>query len=117
MHKIRAKAFFLLVQEEQCGIIPLSFDCQKTLPKLPDQSTYYSKQFYLFNFTIVQGSSKGKLSPEITFAYCWTEDTFAKGSNEIASAVYHRLCSTDCTGISKASSSLSAMMGDYKRTR
>lgn len=71
------------------------------MPKLPDQSMYYSRQFYLYNFTVVQGSSKAKLSPDNTFASCWTEDTFAKGSNETASAVYHRLCSTDCTNISK----------------
>lgn len=102
VHKLRAEAFFHLVREEQNHMITFYFDCQKNCPmlKLPDRSTYYSRQFYLFNFTVVQGSSKAKLSPDNTFAYCWTEDTFAKGSNEIASAVYHRLCSTDWTNIS-----------------
>lgn len=93
VHKLRAKAFFQLVQEEQDGMITLSFDCQKNspMPKLPDQSTYYSRQLYLYNFTIVQGSSKAALSPKNTFAYCWTEDKFAKSSNEIASALFDRL--------------------------
>lgn len=118
VHKLRAKAFFQLVKEEEDGMITLCFDCQKNcpIPKLPDQSTYYSRQLYLYNFTIVQGSSKAKLSPENTFAYCWTEDTFAKSSNEIASAVYHRLCSTDWTGISKVRLIADGCGGQNKNT-
>lgn len=69
------------------------------LPKIPDQSTYYSRQIYLYNCTVVEGSSKSKLTKNNVFAYCWTENEFQKGSNEISSAVYHRLMNTDFTDI------------------
>lgn len=63
VHKLRAKAFFKMLQEQKDDMITFSFDCQKNspLPRIPDQSAYYSRQFYLYNFTIVQGSSKDKL--------------------------------------------------------
>lgn len=59
VHKRRAKAFFDMLKTEDPSII--SFDCQKNmvLPKIPDQSTYYSRQFF---FTIVEGSSKSSLT-------------------------------------------------------
>lgn len=102
VHKLKAKAFFALVKEEQADLKTLSFDCQKNLPlpKTPDQITYYSRQVYLYNCTVVEGSSKSPLTPENVFAYCWTEDEYAKGANEIASIIYHRLRNTDFTGIS-----------------
>lgn len=101
VHKLKAKAFFDFVKEEAPNMLTLSFDCEKNLclPKTPDQSAYYSRQINLFNFTIVQGSSKSKLEPSNVFAYCWSENSFPKASNEIASAVYHRLQNTDLTGI------------------
>nr|CAH7747911.1 unnamed protein product [Callosobruchus chinensis] len=44
VHKLRAKAFFHLLQENNDELLILSFDCQKnqSLPKIPDQATYYS---------------------------------------------------------------------------
>lgn len=101
VHKLKAKAFFGFVKEEAPNMLTLSFDCEKNLclPKTPDQSAYYSRQINLFNFTIVQGSSKSKLEPSNVFAYCWAENSFPKASNEIASAVYHRLQNTDLAGI------------------
>lgn len=97
VHKLRAKAFFNLLREEREDLIILSFDCQKNLvlPKVPDQSAYYSRQLYIYNFTIVQGSSRNKLNKDNVFSYYWTEDEFGKGSNEIASAVYDRLNKID----------------------
>ncbi|CAH4029819.1 unnamed protein product [Pieris brassicae] len=96
VHKLRAKAFYDLVREEYADVMTFCFDCQINcpMPKLPDQTTYYSRQLYLYNCTVIQGTSKDN-----TFAYCWTEDTFAKGSNEIASVVFHRLHSIDFIGI------------------
>lgn len=78
-------------------MIIFSFDCQKNLvlPKVPDQSCYYSRQLYLYNFTVVQGSSKQPLNANTTFSYVWTENEYAKGSNEIASALYDRLNKTE----------------------
>ncbi|XP_069354654.1 uncharacterized protein [Maniola hyperantus] len=101
VHKLRAKAFFKMLQEQKDDMITFSFDCQKNspLPRIPDQSAYYSRQFYLYNFTIVQGSSKDKLNKNTTFAYTWTENEFGKTANQIASAVYDRLNKTNLSGI------------------
>ncbi|KAI4455735.1 dna-directed rna polymerases i ii and iii subunit rpabc2 [Holotrichia oblita] len=97
IHKLRANAFFDLLRENSNEIITLSFDCEKNLvlPKVPDQSAYYSRQLYMYNFTIVQGSSKSKLTKDNVFSYYWTEEKFGKGSNEIASAVFDRLNKID----------------------
>lgn len=93
IHSLRAKAFFNYLKEEKEGLLTISFDCQKNLPmpKVPDQSTYYSRQMYLYNFSVVVGSSQNKLDKENIFAYVWTEDMAAKSSNEICSALYHTL--------------------------
>ncbi|KAL4715282.1 hypothetical protein ACJJTC_010852 [Scirpophaga incertulas] len=101
VHKLKAKAFFNLVKEQRTDLKTLSFDCEKNLPlpKTPDQITYYSRQIYLYNCTVVEGSSISPLTKENVFAYCWTENQFAKGANEIASIVYHRLKNTDFTNI------------------
>lgn len=80
-----------------------SYDCQKNLvnPKVQDQIAYYSRQLYTYNFTIVQGSSHGHLDESTVFSYVWMEHEFAKGANQIASAVYHRLKATDFTQYKK----------------
>lgn len=69
IHNLRAKEVFELLRENREDLITLSFDCQKNLvlPKVPDQSAYYSRQLYFYNFTIVQGSSKSSLSRENVF--------------------------------------------------
>lgn len=101
VHSLRAKAFFSLVKEESPDLKTLSFDCEKNLalPKIPDQSTYYSRQIYLYNCTVVEGSSKSQLTQNNVFAYCWMENQFNKGANEISSIVYHRLMNTDLAGV------------------
>ncbi|XP_044766265.1 uncharacterized protein LOC123322386 [Coccinella septempunctata] len=93
VHKRRANAFFQLLKETRNDLITLSFDCQKNLvlPKVPDQTAYYSRQLYLYNFTIVQGTSQSKLNEKNVFSYFWTENEFGKGSNEITSCVFDRL--------------------------
>lgn len=97
IHKLRANAFFELLKEARDDLITLSFDCQKNLvlPKVPDQSAYYSRQMYLHNFTIVQGTSQSKLTKQNVFSYYWTENEFGKGSNEVSSAVFDRLNKID----------------------
>lgn len=101
VHKLRAKAFFDKLREQRDDLKIISFDCQKNLPipKLPDQICYYSRQLYLYNFTMVEGSSNQPMTRDNVFAYCCTEDEFHKDSNLISSAIYHRLNETDKTGI------------------
>lgn len=101
VHKRRAKAFFDFLRQEKSGLLTISFDCQKNqvLPKVPDQSAYYSRQLYIYNFTAVIGSSTSKLTKENVFIFTWTEDERPKGSNEIASAIFYLLTSVDLHGI------------------
>lgn len=101
VHKRKADSFYKLLQKENDGEITFSFDCQKNLvlPKVPDQSAYYSRQLYVYNFTVCQGTSKSKQLKENTFMYIWLETEHKKGSNEIASFVYHRLKNTDLTNV------------------
>lgn len=91
IHKLRAKYFFKLLETDESHILVMSFDCQKNLPlpKIPDQSVYYSRQLYFYNFTVVIGSSHSNLNKDNVYAYTWTEEVSNKGSNEISSAVYH----------------------------
>lgn len=103
VHKLRANAFYALLRENKEDLLILSFDCQKNqpLPKVPDQATYYSRQVYIYNFTVVKGHSKGKLNPQTVTSYCWTENQFSKGSNEIASCIYDTLQTADLTQFTK----------------
>lgn len=66
IHKLRAAAFFTYLKEGREDLITLNFDCQKNLPlpKIPDQATYYERQLYIYNFTVVVGSSVDKLTKE-----------------------------------------------------
>lgn len=93
VHKLRAKAYFNLLREGKNDLITLSYDCEKNLvlPKIPDQITYYKRQLYLYNFSVVVGHSKSKLSKDNVFIHTWLESESSKGSNEIASAVYDTL--------------------------
>lgn len=94
VHSLQAKAFFqLLGKESTDDILVMSYDCQKNqvLPKIPDQKAYYSRQLYIYNFTVVVGSSKDKLGKNNVFSYTWCEHEYPKGSNEIASCIFHAL--------------------------
>lgn len=99
VHKLRAKAFFNALKEDLDTQVSYSFDCQKNLvlPKIPDQLCYFSRQFYVYNFTICEGSSRSKQTKENTFIYTWTELQSKKGSNEIVSCVHDRLLNTNFT--------------------
>lgn len=97
VHVLKAKAFYKFLSDQNEEIIIFSFDCQKNqnLPKVPDQSTYFSRQISLHNFTIVERNSRSALTPKNVFSYVWTEDCYAKDSNLIASAVFDRLNKTN----------------------
>lgn len=103
IHKIRAKCYFQYLRDDSPDVQIVSFDCQKNLPlpKIPDQSVYYSRQLYLYNLTIVVGNSKSSLTPENVHAYVWTEEQAAKGANEICSCVYHCLNNLNLEGKTK----------------
>nr|CAH7765624.1 unnamed protein product [Callosobruchus chinensis] len=117
IHKLRAKAFFDSLRQKRDDLLTISYDCEKNLvlPKIPDQITYYKRQLYLYNFTVVVGSSKDKLTKENVYMHSWLESESSKGSNEISSAVYDtlnkikisdkikeiRLVSDGCTGQNK----------------
>lgn len=49
VHKLRAKCFYDKLKEDDPEMVILSFDCQKNLPlpKVADQSAYYSRQLYI----------------------------------------------------------------------
>lgn len=89
LHVLKAKAFFKLLKHTKPKTVTFSFDCQKNLalPRLPDQSAYFSQQINYHNFTVVCGSSKTRLTPTNVFSYVWTEIQSPKDSNAIASAV------------------------------
>lgn len=93
IHKKRAKAFYELLKEKPDETLTMSFDCQKNLPlpKVPDQEAYYRRQMYLYNFSVVAGSSQASLTRGNCYSFVWTEDLHKKGSNEIASCVYYAL--------------------------
>lgn len=101
VHNAKAKAFYDNLRNPVEGVKIISFDCQKNLilPKLPDQSFYYLRQMYYYNLTVCEGLSQDKQTKENTFCYIWLENEYAKGSCEIASAIYHRLCNTNLESI------------------
>ena len=103
VHKACAKAFFEFLQEEDQSKLILSFDCEKNiaLPQLPDQSVYYSRQFYMCNFTIVNRNSKTNLGPGNVTSYMWTENEFQKDANMIAIKSVVKKCTSWHFHISK----------------
>lgn len=97
VHKLRGKAFYAKLREENDDIVTFSFDCQKNLvnPKVQDQAAYYSRQLYTYNCTVVKGSSRSKMTNENVTIYTWLENQYSKGSNEICSIIYDVLSKTD----------------------
>lgn len=118
VHKLRAKAFYEMLQEEKPGLATFSFDCQKNLamPKVSDQAAYYSRQLYMYNFTIVRGTSKAKLNQQNVFIHAWTEIEHSKSSNEIASAVHNTLSKSKFDNIDKVRLMCDGCGGQNKNT-
>lgn len=90
----------MFLRELDDETLTMFFDCQKNqvLPKVADQIAYYSRQLYIYNFTIVIGASINKFQKENVCIYTWTENAHAKSSNEVASAVFELLSKADLTG-------------------
>lgn len=103
IHKLKAKCFYMFLRELDDETLTISFDCQKNqvLSKVADQIDYYSRQLYIYNFTIEIGTSTNKFQKENIRIYTWTENVHAKSSNEIASAVFDLLSKADLTGKEK----------------
>ncbi|CAG9792698.1 unnamed protein product [Diatraea saccharalis] len=103
IHKLKAKMFYTYLREHDKNTFTISFDCQKNqvLPKVADQAAYYSRQLYIYNFTVVIGTSTNKFPKEKVRIYTWTENVYGKSSNEIASAVFHLLSNTNLEGKNK----------------
>lgn len=98
---MKAKAFYDSLKCEEPATLKLSFDCQKNLvlPRVQDQTAYYLRQLYLYNFTICEGHSRSPQTKDKIFIYTWTESDRLKGSSEIASMVYNRLENTNLDSI------------------
>ncbi|KAJ8895101.1 hypothetical protein PR048_000426 [Dryococelus australis] len=60
---------------------------------IPYQATYYARQLYLYNFPCAK-DLLNRHKPKAAISV-WTENEFSKGSNQIASAVRHRLIDTN----------------------
>lgn len=97
VHKLKAKAFYKFLQESREDLLTISFDCQKNqvLPRVQDQSAYYSRQIYKYNLAIVVGHSKIKMTKDNVYMYHWEENQYNKTPNEIISALYNCLCKLD----------------------
>ena len=65
---------------------------EKTLPEIIEQATFYSRQFYLYNFTVCEGTLKEKRSEDKVTIFTRTTAENKKSSTQIASAIYHKLC-------------------------
>ena len=94
VHLMKAKQFYKKLQDKRNEVLVISLDCQKNqvLPRVSDQSAYYSRQIYLYNLTIVIGHSKSPQNKENVFNYYWCETEHSRGSNEVASALHNLLC-------------------------
>nr|CAD7403129.1 unnamed protein product [Timema poppensis] len=63
--------------------------------KVPDQAAYYSRQLYMYNFTVCRGHSKSLQNQDSVTIYHWLENERYKGSNEITSALIDTFKTTD----------------------
>lgn len=101
VHKRRANVFYELIKEDRPGLKTFSFDHQQNLvlPRVADQQAFYSRQFYVYNFGLVEITADGQLNPQTVTSYTWTEDAFRKDSSLCASAVFDALKKADMTGI------------------
>lgn len=106
LHKKLAANFFKFQKEKPDDCFLMCFDCQKNLPlpKVSDQSAYYSRQLYCYNMSVVKGLSTGVLDPTTVSIYTWTENEGKKSSNEIASIILNEL--GDCLEELKTYSSI-----------
>ncbi|XP_065642642.1 uncharacterized protein LOC136074265 [Hydra vulgaris] len=87
VHKLRAKAFYSILKKTKNNVYTLAYDLQQvqSLPRVTLQEAYYSRQLSLYNFGLCD------LNNNSNHSYTWLESQSGRGSNEIASAVFHYL--------------------------
>ncbi|XP_063219813.1 uncharacterized protein LOC134529541 [Bacillus rossius redtenbacheri] len=128
VHKLKASAFYSQIKERRTErTVVFTYDCQKNLvlPRVPDQAAYYSRQMFMYNFTMCRGHSKAPQNKDTVTMYAWLENERLKGSNEIASAIIDtlrtadlsdgdieciQLCSDGCPGQNKNSIVIGVVM-------
>ena len=115
LHKLKSSQFHNKLKEKHDDKLTFSYDCRKNqvLTKIPDQKTYYSRQLY--NFIVFCGSSKDGQNTNNIFKYTWLENQHKKGSNEIASRLWHWLKNIDLAGIKKIRLFLDGCGGQNKK--
>lgn len=118
IHKKRANCFYELIKEDIPGMKTFCFDHQQNLvmPRVADQQAYYSRQFYLYNYTVVEQGRNGKLNPENVCSYVWNENEHKKDSSACASALFDALRKADMTGIDTVRLCCDACGGQNKNT-
>lgn len=88
LHKANANLFYQRLKESKNNgeTLTITFDMQQNqpLPKTNVAEAYYSRQLWLYNFTIVVHGKKYR-----SFTYTWLESDSGKGSNEVTSALQH----------------------------
>ena len=84
---MRAKAFYDLLKSNKSNTYSIVHDLQQvhSLPRVTCQEAFYSRQLSLYIFGLHDQVSKKN------YSFIWTENQASRGSNEIASAVYHYL--------------------------
>ena len=87
VHKLRAEAFYAMLRQRSPECYTIAYDLQQvqSLPKLPVQETYYSRQLGLYNFGLCD------LTSNKNYCYTWLESEAGRGSVEIGSTVYSHL--------------------------
>lgn len=91
LHSTRAKTFHCIMITHTEGSIKVAFDMQQNqpLPKLSVGETFYARQVWFYNLTIMQ--HKEKQDKTDISHYTWCETEAGRGANEVASAVQHYL--------------------------
>lgn len=83
IHKLRAKQFRLLMNEQTEDSIHFCFDMQQVqcLPKLPIGEAFYLRQLAYYCFCVTD------IKSEDPVFYTWSEDAAGRGANEVSSAL------------------------------
>lgn len=97
IHKISAKQFHLLMNNEPEQCVSFCFDLQQVqiLPKIPIQEAFYATQLALYNFCVTDLQTKHPVF------YTWMETQAGRGSIEIGSSLYDFFLKVDWPDDSK----------------
>ena len=133
VHRCRARKFYELMRAKPDDqTIMVSFDLMQNqpLPKTPIGEAFYARQLWLYVLGIIEHKPSGEIDvagsqqPEDVHFYSWGEQEMSRGSNQVASALYHfldnrlstnknikkiQLYSDSCVGQNKNSTVLGAL--------